>query len=276
MLLPKLFYKYHSLGNDFVLFDCRDLSDDQKNALIKGAATHAAAALCDRHFGLGADGVLCLVSSDQALARVVVYNSDGSLGGMCLNGLRCVSVFLAHQISLTSLNLEMAGRIIECHISQNQPYAATVTTAVPRIVLGKYETIEAGGVVVRGRHADLGNPHFVIQQSVERSWLEKYGSALESHHIFPHKANIEFLWPAENGASYNLLVYERGCGVTLACSSGAAAATAALAAEGLIEHKAPIALVMLGGTIEAIALNATTVKLTAQAMCVARGEQYRV
>lgn len=271
-MFPAAFSKHHSLGNDFIIFDLRSSSNQQIKQSFDGLRAKDITALCDRHFGIGADGVLCVLPAVGAHAEVVIYNSDGSLGGMCLNGLRCVAAFIAPAQESSDLTIIMSSRTIICRV-QKTAEGTFVESYINGFCLSDQHVISTPYGDFSGTPVDVGNPHFIIEQQVERSWLEAYGKHLESHQFFPHKANIEFVWPLEPNL-FNLLVYERACGVTLACSSGAAATAMHLYKKGVIDLRKPIIFRMLGGDLEAEVIDGETVRLRGSAYCVAAGNQF--
>ncbi len=271
-MFPAAFSKHHSLGNDFIIFDLRSSSHQQVKESFDALRAKDIQALCDRHFGIGADGVLCILPSVGAHAEVVIYNADGSLGGMCLNGLRCVAAFIAPEQASSELTIIMSGRSIACRV-QRTLTGVFVESFIKGFRVSDQHVISTPQGDFLGTPVDVGNPHFIIEQTVERSWLEAHGKHLESHEFFPHKANIEFVWPLGPNL-FNLLVYERACGVTLACSSGAAATAMHLYKKGMIDQRKPIIFRMLGGDLEAELVDGETVRLRGSAHCVAAGNQF--
>jgi diaminopimelate epimerase len=246
----KEFFKYHSLGNDFIIAE--DTGTTYEPEEIMG--------LCDRHIGIGADGVLIFKGSD-----VVIYNSDGSNGQICLNGARCVAFHLHNFHNFPKkITITMGHKKIEHIIEDN--------LITQYIEAGSYQgekTISIDDRDYKGGVVDVGNPHFVVPQKTTIEWLIKHGSLIEYHEEFPDRTNIEFIWPeAEN--SYKMLIYERGCGITLACSSGAAAIITLLSAAQLPPLK-KISLHMPGGTIICWQTEEKKIALQAEAVPVFKG-----
>jgi diaminopimelate epimerase len=214
------FIKYQSLGNDFIIISGPSFSGEQ------------AARLCDRHYGIGADGILFLNGHS-----VEVINSDGSKGGLCLNGLRCVAHYLAGGSSST-VALSMAGRDFKCIVNKN-----SVTSYVGKVL--SIQEVHAAGFA--GYYTDIGNPHFIVFEEISSEKLEIVGSKLQHDPAFPAGINVEFVWQTQDG--YKTLVYERGCGQTLACSSGASAIMQTLQQIKKITLEEIIKLEMSGGTL---------------------------
>ena len=279
MSLLKQFIKYQSLGNDFIIFDWYkkpslfiqvELSGGHFGALVKR--------LCDRHFGIGADGVLVITNDQQYGCPVMsIYNADGSKAESCLNGLRCVADYLvAHHHLPGEFQIQLGVRMIDCMVHQEPDGTRTITTHVgSAAVLGQQTVTTAGGTFI-GTMVSVGNPHFFIEQQVSLEWLALHGKAIESHELFPQKTNVEFFWQYPEPViidvvkSYGITVYERGAGITLACSSGAAAFTGLLRSTGQINDHEKISITMPGGMVMAW-INSGVISLQATAQLVFSG-----
>ena len=213
------FFKYQSLGNDFILFDFYpsvNLKEDKNWNSI-------AQKLCNRHFGIGADGVLVLFNNQKLkVPQILIFNADGSQAEICLNGLRCVAHYLYKNHDFpVQFKIEMGGKLIDCQIEESDGENEIVTKIPSPLYLGEKE-IDVNGTKFCGHVVNVGNPHFIILQETDVNWLKKYGHLIEGHKEFPNKTNVEFVWQ-DNKSIFNMLVYERGCALTLACSSGATA-----------------------------------------------------
>jgi diaminopimelate epimerase len=210
------FEKFQGLGNDFLIVDARS-----SGALMMAAS---AVTLCDRHRGVGADGVISLLPSrvPEAALRMHLYNADGSVAEMCGNGLRCVvrAVLGATELGArilvdTDAGLR-SGEILEGGLVR-------VSLGRARVLKERLE-VEASGHRFLGTWVSMGNPHFVIDPSGEdpRASAERFGPALERAAAFPERSNIEFYRKTQDG-SLELVVFERGAGLTQACGTGAGA-----------------------------------------------------
>ena len=220
------FYKYQSLGNDFIILNESVLSVNK----IKE--------LCDRHFGIGADGILTVI--EKNIPKITIYNADGTEGEICLNGVRCVTLHLINKHNYTnSFNVNMGNKIIHC---QKNDSIITNSIKIPQYIEEKIIEKYTGHVVL------APNPHFIIFEKIDINWLKNNGSTLESHPYFPNKTNVEFVWQVDSD-SYDMLVYERGCGITLSCGSGAAAVLSTLFHLKKIDINEKIKLNMPGGTL---------------------------
>lgn len=252
----EFFTKYQSLGNDFVLYDWLKkpayLIDQTLNTSTWPTMV---AALCNRHTGIGADGVLVLKEHrSQGCAQMLIFNADGSQAQLCLNGLRCVAHRLVTMHNFPPVfTIETLAGMVECsvgHDEKNKEQLAITTKLSNGNFYGQH-TIVIDEKQLNGFIIDVGNPHFIIFSETSTEWLAKHGKSIEEHTLFPHKTNVEFIWPHQTGKnlSYGVLVYERGCGLTQSCSSGAAAITYLLSQQEKIRTNEFITLHMPGGTL---------------------------
>lgn len=240
---PFDFAKWEGLGNDFIVVDCRD----------GGFAPSAeqAVRLCDRHFGIGADGVLIIVEHPEAGAGMQVINADGSRPEMCGNGLRCVAGALAADGSLGARIATDAGLLpIALTAGGVRVQMGAATLAAPR-------TVGLDDAIFTGQPVSTGNPHFVLYRDVPWASAEihRWGERLSRHPDFAAGANISFAHAREE-AIVDLVVWERGAGKTLACGTGACATVAAGWASGHVSGEVEVHLpggaLRIGGSSEAI------------------------
>jgi len=218
------FVKMHGAGNDFMIFD----AFRNPAAVTVG---RAAEALCRRHYGVGADGVILVGPSGVASARMVIYNSDGSLAEMCGNGLRCAARYLYDTGRAgKSMTVETGAGILRARV-ENDDGLITTWMGRPRFEPGRIPllsetpdvSIVLGGKSVRFDCASMGNPHAVaLDYFPERELFLKYGPQVETNPRFPNKANVEFCRVLAED-EVEIRVWERGDGETLACGTGAAA-----------------------------------------------------
>ena len=224
------FTKMHGLGNDYVYvsgFDQPAPSNPEQVAI----------AVSDRHFGIGGDGMIMILPSDKADARMRMFNADGSEGEMCGNGVRCVAKYIHdHGIAQKeTVTVETGRGVLTLQIRRDAAGKAewiTVDMGTPILESRLIPTtlpgdppvdapIEALGQTVKGTAVSMGNPHFVIfvgdLKSVE---LEKIGPALEHHPAFPKRINVHFVEVVDRD-TVKMVTWERGSGITLACGTGA-------------------------------------------------------
>jgi diaminopimelate epimerase len=231
------FTKMEGLGNDFLLFDAR------RTGLLLSSAQ--VSALCDRHHGAGADGVLTLLTSERASARMRVQNADGSDSEMCGNGLRCAALLLAEDEKAKAMTIETGAGVHQCRVEGD----GTVWVELVGLTEPKAMEVDAEGQILRGQFVSLGNPHFVLQRSASAAEAATLGSALEHHSRFaPGRTNVEFVEPAPGGL--RVTVWERGVGLTLACGTGAVAAVAASHAAGWLSGAGPFEVALPGGKVQ--------------------------
>ena len=231
------FVKYHSLGNDFILFDWRAKEADAVLATVRGSAwAPYVQELCRSHFGIGANGVLVVIQNE-----FLIFNEDGSQAESCLNGLRCVADYL---MTNGSVQIRMGERVCSCSSADGE-----IVSDVGEVSCLGQETLSVARKTFSGYRMSVGNPHFVIMEKTTMDWLARHGQRIESHELFPKKTNVEFVWAAKDPFSYQVLVYERGCGMTMACGSGAAAITGLLVHLGLVGVFDTLSLQMPGGTL---------------------------
>jgi diaminopimelate epimerase len=271
------FYKYHSLGNDFILFDWIDHPLNLVHSIIDTPEWPTFVAdICLNHFGIGADGVLVLTkpNAKQATATCLMFNKDGTYSEKCLNGIRCSADYLYQYRKFEhTFNLHMGPGLIKCNIFRESKTAKIVLT-INDVQYIKPQTIKYNQQVIHGHIVNAGNPHFIIINQKNNCWLQQYGKIIETHNTFPNKTNIEIVdqdQTTPNKDQFSLCVYERGCGITLACGSGAAATMKVLSKLNLIKNNQIIKLIMPGGTLRSYIDDDLIVQI-ANAQLVYRGE----
>ncbi|PIE17263.1 MAG: diaminopimelate epimerase [Proteobacteria bacterium] len=254
------FIKYHGLGNDFVVLEA---DGGREQALM---TPDRARRICRRGFGVGADG---LMVAAPAIAgghlRMWLLNSDGSTPQMCGNGIRCFVKYAVEVLGYADnpLHVETPGGIKACAWRRGDDGLITSVRvdmgapcferrAVP-VAGGEGEAlnvlVEAGGRTFDATGVNTGNPHMVIFGDADRRLAETLGPELTAHPMWPEGANVEF---AELRApdAIAVSVWERGCGLTEACGTGATATAAAAVRLGLAEAGRPITVTLPGGSLE--------------------------
>lgn len=224
------FVKMEGAGNDYVYVDgLQHAIPDLDDAETWG---RRARRLADRHFGIGADGLILVLPASEAgaAARMWMFNADGSEGRTCGNGLRCVAKLLFDRGHAESpMRIQTAAGTVRAEVVSADEHAGALEIAVgmgvPRVGAERTIVTHAGSVTFVP--VELGNPHAVVfVEDVESSPVEEIGRALQRHDSFPDSVNVEFVQIDARG---DLLqrTFERGSGETLACGSGAVAAVAA-------------------------------------------------
>ena len=225
------FVKMHGLGNDFIMIDCLcDADGIEKRVSGTEDRLHRETVqrICDRHYGIGADGVICILPSARADFRMKLYNADGSTAQMCGNGIRCLGKYVYDHGRTEKVNLQIET---DAGVRQLILYKGTDRISTVRVDMGTPDFVPEH-IPVRFSYTcvSVGNPHCVIflsdKEELEQFALEKYGPELEHHPSFPEGINVEVAWIQAPDRIY-LRVWERGCGETKACGTGACAVAAA-------------------------------------------------
>ncbi len=236
------FTKMHGLGNDFIVVD------GLVETIVEAELPDLARRACDRHFGVGADGIILALPSDKADFRMRLINSDGSEAEHCGNGIR-VMAKLVHDRGHTQasrITVETIGRInvLDLNTEDGKVETVRVDMAEPIFDRGRIPMtgpaeeeaievpLEVGGRTLGFSCISMGNPHAVtFVEDVDAFPVETLGPLVEHHPVFPRRTNVEFiqvLGPAE----LRMRVWERGAGITLACGTGACASLVAAARTG--------------------------------------------
>lgn len=275
------------LGNDFLVVDLRRVPAPawlDQPAVIRH--------LCDRHLGVGADGVLAVLPARpgvDAAARMRVLNADGSEAQMCGNGLRCVAKYLFEQdpalaarppasvvsSAAPAIAIETVAGVLRCqlHLDPSAPPSpwaewdievamgpprlqrAAIPMLGPEAALCLDEPLELAGETVRITAVSMGNPHAVIFAPPQvrgadlRALAQRLGPRLEHHPLFPQRTNVE-LCHRRAGDDYEIVVWERGCGLTRACGTGACAVAVAACRLGLAPADRWLKVELPGGALQ--------------------------
>jgi diaminopimelate epimerase len=263
--MPLPFVKAEGTGNDFVVVDLRPGVPAAAAAQVQDAAV--VREICDRHFGVGADGVLAILPSTVGDARMRVLNADGSEAEMCGNGLRCVAKVLYESdpaLRRPTLNIETGAGVLACTLEVVNGVVTNVTEEMgrPRLIRSEIPLAPTGDTralreAIRARDRDfrftavsMGNPHAVIFIDSDedlRVLAEAYGPTLEVADRFPRRTNVEFA--RVRGSEIDLVVWERGSGLTLACGTGACATVVAACLEERLVPGAETPVHLPGGTL---------------------------
>jgi len=233
------FDKYEGLGNDFILIESADEAS---------ITPERAAELCDRRFGVGADGVLLVLPPRVAgcAARMRVLNADGSLPEMCGNGVRCVAVHVAAARGMHDgiVRVETDAGERACVLEGDGE--VTVDMGLVRVLGDRAVEVDGRSVVVS--IADAGNPHAVLFGTFTRTDVEHLGPRIATHPAFPRGTNVELAHVASDGV--DLVVWERGVGITMACGTGACATVAVACAKELVARGRPHTVRLPGGRLQ--------------------------
>jgi diaminopimelate epimerase len=225
----KLFFtKMQGLGNDFILIDDPDGNLNLHPEQIRF--------LCDRHFGIGADGIITVGESERADLKMRIFNPDGSEPEMCGNGIRCFAIYALDRglVQDNEMSVETLAGIMRPRIAGDR---VIVDMGTPELS-GPLIPVDLPGKVIDhravfGEHRvlitciSMGNPHCVIFYPIDQNLpVEELGPVIEIDPLFPEKTNVEFIQIISR-KEINFQVWERGAGRTLACGTGACAAVVA-------------------------------------------------
>lgn len=252
------FFRGHGLGNDYLVMDPKEL----RVALTPKAIR----AICDRHWGLGSDGILALVPSKKADFGLRIFNPDGSEAEKSGNGLRIFARYLhaTKRTRKTRFTVDTKGGLVTCELHLDRhgdasavtvemgkatfaPAALPCTLSADELI---QHPIEAAGRSLLFTGVSVGNPHCVVFKDKGAEWTREdllaLGPALEHHAVFPRRTNVQLAVPIGPKA-ISILIWERGAGETQASGSSSCAAASAAVRLGLV--KSPVTVKMPGGTL---------------------------
>jgi diaminopimelate epimerase len=262
------FEKWEGIGNDFVLLDADDhpallhLTDAQVRAV------------CDRHRGIGADGILLVRRNAEGVPQMIVRNADGSRPEMCGNGLRCVAAALARKSEAASLELIVATDAGDkrCAIHRIDDGLYEVAVDMGHARLGAPLEVQVHGVTHRFDTVDVGNPHAITFEPYSEEDFAQVAPKVERAPA--GGTNVELCRVSGSGGRprIEVVVWERGVGWTLACGTGACAVAAAACERGRASFGAPVDVVLPGGPLEITVDASRALRMKGPARCAFRGE----
>ncbi len=245
------FTKMQGAGNDFVVVDGAKYPIPEEQ--LASVGRHA----CDRHFGIGADGLILVLPSRVANLRMRVINADGSEAGMCGNGIRVFAKYAfdrrIHTDPVLTVETPDGIKTIKLDTAGGKMHSARVDMGEPRLLRSEVpmkgdntqvigEPLKVAGNKIDVTAVSMGNPHCItFVNNVAEYPVEKIGPKIENHPSFPQRTNVEFV-EVLNPKEINMRVWERGCGETLACGTGACASLVAGVLNDLISRKITVHL----------------------------------
>lgn len=254
------FSKLQGIGNDFIIIDSRQEKLESQNL------KEMAISMCDRHFGIGADGLLIVWPSEKAAVKMQIFNPDGTEPEMCGNGIRCFAKYIFNitkseeRKEILSVETKAGIKVIAYLLEGNEMQGMEVDMGIPILKRSKIpmlgeekdkvlnEALEVDGKTFQINAISMGNPHCVIfVDDLGTIDLEKIGPKIETHPIFPQSTNVEFV-KINNRSDISVNVWERGAGITLACGTGACACVVAGILNKLLDTKVLVHLP--GGDLE--------------------------
>ncbi len=252
------FTKMHGIGNDYILIDARNMERDWSRLAI---------AMCDRHFGVGSDGILLVQPSDGADYRMRIYNPDGSEAEACGNGIRMFAKYLVEQgltpPDTSEIKIQTMGAVGTVQVRRENGRVNSVRASmgeprlkpreIPVALKEDIDVVKAHPLLVDGHELavtciSMGNPHAVLftGEPVDRYPLSEIGPKVEHHPFFPSRVNFEVVNVIDR-KHVEVRVWERGVGETLACGSGACAVGVATRLHDVADS--PLQVSLLGGDL---------------------------
>ncbi|MDD6615957.1 MAG: diaminopimelate epimerase [Lachnospiraceae bacterium] len=249
------FTKMHGIGNDYVYVNCFRETVEHPGEV--------AAKISDRHFGIGSDGLILICPSEVADFRMDMYNSDGSQGAMCGNGIRCVAKYV-YDYGLTdktqiSVETKSGIKYLELTVKDGKVALVKVDMGAPILEPGRIpvtlpgdqivdQPLQVSGKDYRITCVSVGNPHCIVPvQDVDGLKIEQIGPDFENHEVFPDRVNTEFIRVLDR-RTVQMRVWERGAGETWACGTGACAVAVACILNGWTERE--ITVKLRGGDLQ--------------------------
>lgn len=263
------FIKMEGCGNDYIYFDCLKmplLEPDRLSILLS-----------DRHFGIGGDGIVLICTSEQADAKMRMFNNDGSEGKMCGNAIRCVAKYLYEHglVPKEEMAIETLSGIRHVKIKEENHVVVDVCVDMAKPILEAkhipvsiyklaqrekdlrckleqviHEEVYIGDKAYTITCISMGNPHCVVfVEELETLELEKIGPSFENAPMFPEKVNTEFVKVVDR-QTLEMRVWERGSGETLACGTGACASVVAAVLNGYCNKNEEVTVRLRGGELK--------------------------
>ena len=249
------FTKMHGAGNDYIYIDCFTENVENPEELSK--------MLSDRHFGVGADGIVLIKPSPVADCFMDIYNADGSRAKMCGNAIRCVAKYIydnKKKKQVIKIDTLSGIKLVEVYIENGFVVGGKVNMGKP-IFNGRQIPTRYGDSIVKNKIINIenndyeitcvsmGNPHCIVfHKNIHKLNLEKIGPLFENHEMFPERINTEFVEIIDE-KTLKMRVWERGSGETLACGTGACAVAVASVVNGFCEKDNDIKIHTKGGDL---------------------------
>lgn len=251
------FEKMQAAGNDYIYVNLFEERVDDPGLLARR--------ISDRHFGVGSDGIVLIGPTEEGDFRMTMFNADGSEGTMCGNAARCVGKYL-YERGMTSkkviaLNTKSGIKYLSLTVDPHTHEVESICVTMGKAAISASESTHFQTLLpeminyplqVNDHHFDvtfvsMGNPHAVIfTDNIDKLEIEKIGSLIEHHSLFPERTNVEFVEVIDRN-KLNMRVWERGSGETLACGTGACATVVAGVITDRCDPKASVEL--KGGTL---------------------------
>lgn len=273
------FTKMQGIGNDYIYFNCFKEKINNPSAVSEF--------ISDRHFGIGSDGLVMIMPSEKADFRMRIFNADGSEAKMCGNASRCIGKYVYERglSDKTEITLETNSGIKKILFCVDNGKVKKVSVDMGKAILKPREIpidadgenfisvpYEIGGKEWKITAVSMGNPHAIVYlDDVKSLDLDKIGPLFENDKLFPDRVNTEFIKVLGRN-NLEMRVWERGSGETLACGTGACAASVSSVLNGFCDYDTPISIHLLGGDLSIVYKKDGTVIMTGPAEFVFDGE----
>ena len=251
------FTKMHGIGNDYIYVNCfEEKVDNPEKVSIY---------VSDRRKGIGSDGLVMIMPSDKADFRMRIFNADGSEAMMCGNATRCIGKYVYDKglTDKTEITLETNSGIKYLTLFPENGKVEFVEVDMGKAILTPKdipvnsdkerfisEPVEVDGKEYKITCVSMGNPHAIVyMDDIKDLDLEKIGPSFENHKLFPDRINTEFIEVIDSH-TLNMRVWERGCGETFACGTGACASVVASVLNGYCNHDEEVTVHLRGGDLK--------------------------
>ena len=228
------FAKWHGLGNDYLLVERQEVGAPLQPELVRR--------VCDYHFGVGSDGVLEVIATDDSRAEIVIWNPDGSTAELSGNGTRIAARWLARRVGADQVTIAVGEREVHARMRGG----LEVEMDMGPVEVAPIEALDVNGTHLEFTPVSVGNPHAVIARDPAREELLRLGPIVENHARFPERTNVQLVRVDSRGDA-TAGVWERGAGETLSSGTSACAVAGAAVVNGWCDS--PVTVHLAGGDL---------------------------
>jgi diaminopimelate epimerase len=228
------FAKWHGLGNDYLLIERQEVGAPLRPELVRR--------VCDYHFGVGSDGVLEVIATDDSRAEIVIWNPDGSTAELSGNGTRIAARWLARRVGADQVTIAVGEREVHARMRGG----LEVEMDMGPVKVAPIEALDVNGTRLEFTPVSVGNPHAVIARDPAREELLRLGPLVENHPRFPERTNVQLVRVDSRGDA-TAGVWERGAGETLSSGTSACAVAGAAVVNGWCDS--PVTVHLAGGDL---------------------------
>ena len=228
------FAKWHGLGNDYLLMERQEVGAPLRPELVRR--------VCDYHFGVGSDGVLEVIATEDSRAEIVIWNPDGSTAELSGNGTRIAARWLARRVGADQVTIAVGEREVHARMRGG----LEVEMDMGPVEVAPIEALDVNGTHLEVTPVSVGNPHAVIARDPAREELLRLGPLVENHPRFPERTNVQLVRVDSRGDA-TAGVWERGAGETLSSGTSACAVAGAAVVNGWCDS--PVTVHLAGGDL---------------------------